>query len=211
MDTSASELSPDTRAAPAKPLRAHALRNRNALLAAAYQAFAAGNVSIRMEEIARRAGVGVGTLYRHFETREALIEGVYRRRVDNLCATVPHLLATRAPDEALGEFLRQLVAHSAESHGMALALKTLMSSRSTIFARSRADMVEAIASLMTAAAKAGTIRADVEPRTVFLAMGGICVSHDQPEWETGAQAVVRLLLDGLRSGACGVRQQRMPW
>lgn len=185
-------------AASGKPLRAHALRNRNALLAAAREAFTAGEVNVRIEEIARRAGVGVGTLYRHFETREALIEAVYRGRVDDLCAMPPHLLATLTPYEALRAFLEQLIAHAAESGGMAIALQTLMDGRSAVFTQARADMVEAIATLMTAAAKAGAIRADIAPHTFFLAMGGICASHDQPGWEAEAHTVVRLLLDGLR-------------
>ncbi|MFB9830914.1 TetR/AcrR family transcriptional regulator [Actinoallomurus acaciae] len=191
MDTSDS-------AASGRPLRAHALRNRNALLTAAREAFTAGEVNVRIEEIARRAGVGVGTLYRHFETREALIEAVYRERVDDLCATAPHLLATLTPYEALRAFLEQLIAHAAESRGMAVALQTLMDGRSAVFAQARTDMVEAIATLMTAAAKAGAIRADIAPRTFFLAMGGICSSHDQPGWEAESHTVVRLLLDGLR-------------
>ncbi|GAA4517652.1 TetR/AcrR family transcriptional regulator [Actinoallomurus oryzae] len=188
-------------AASGKPLRAHALRNRNALLTAAREAFTAGEVNVRIEEIARRAGVGVGTLYRHFETREALIEAVYRSRVDDLCAMAPRLLDTLPPHEALRAFLEQLVAHSADSQGMAVALQTLMDGRSSVFAQTRTDMVEAIATLMTAAAQAGTIRADIAPHTVFLAMGGICASHDQPGWETEAHTVVRLLLDGLRHTA----------
>jgi AcrR family transcriptional regulator len=181
-----------------KPLRAHALRNRNALLTAAREAFTAGEVNVRIEEIARRAGVGVGTLYRHFETREALIEAVYRQRVDDLCAMAPHLLATLTPYEALRAFLEQLVAHSADSRGMAVALQTLMDGRSAVFTQARTDMVDAIATLMTAAAEAGAIRTDIAPHTVFLAMGGVCASHDQPGWETEAHTVVRLLLDGLR-------------
>lgn len=188
-------------AASGKPLRAHAQRNRNALLTAAREAFTAGEVNVRIEEIARRAGVGVGTLYRHFETREALIEAVYRSRVDDLCAMAPRLLDTLPPHEALRAFLEQLVAHSADSQGMAVALQTLMDGRSSVFAQTRTDMVEAIATLMTAAAQAGTIRADIAPHTVFLAMGGICASHDQPGWETEAHTVVRLLLDGLRHTA----------
>lgn len=184
-----------------KPLRAHAQRNRNALLAAAREAFAAGEMDIRIEEIARRAGVGVGTLYRHFETREALIEAVYRQRVDDLCAMAPNLLATLPPHEALRAFLEQLISHSAASRGMAVALETLMNTGSPVFARARTDMVEGIASLMTAAAQAGTIRADIAPETLFRAMGGICTSHDQPDWEAEAHAVVHLLLDGLRHGS----------
>ncbi|WAP56569.1 TetR/AcrR family transcriptional regulator [Streptomyces sp. S465] len=184
-----------------KPLRAHAARNRDALIAAACDAFEAGELDIRIEEIARRAGVGVGTLYRHFATREALIEAVYRQRVEDLCGAVPRLLDELAPYDALRTFLRQLIAHSAASQGMAVALEAVMNTGSPVFAQARTDMTEAIATIMTAAVTAGEIRADVTPETVFRAMGGICTSHDQPDWEDGAHAIVRLLLDGLRSGA----------
>jgi AcrR family transcriptional regulator len=181
-----------------KPIRAHALRNRNALLAAAREAFEAGELDVRIEEIARRAGVGVGTLYRHFATREALVEAVYRQRVTDLCATVPHLLDTLAPHEALRTFLQQLIAHSAASSGMAVALETVMNTGSPVFAQARAHMTDAIAAIMTAGVNAGEIRADVTPETLFRAMGGVCTSHGQPDWEANAQAVVALLLDGLR-------------
>jgi AcrR family transcriptional regulator len=189
---------PQGPAAAERPLRSHARRNRDALLVAARQAFEAGEANIRMEELARRAGVGVGTLYRHFATREALVEAVYRRRVADLCATAPRLLAEGTPYDALDRFLRQLVTQSAASAGMAGALETLMNSGSPVFAESRTAMIDAIASILSAGAKAGDIRADVPARTVFHAMGGVCASHDRPGWESDAHEVVRLLLDGLR-------------
>ncbi|MFC5825851.1 TetR/AcrR family transcriptional regulator [Nonomuraea insulae] len=181
-----------------RPLRAHAQRSRAALLAAALKAFEAGEVGIRIEEIAGRAGVGVGTFYRHFATREALVEAVYRRRVEDLCATAPRLLSAHAPYDALGAFLGQLIAHAAASAGMASVLESLTTTRSEIFAQARAAMMDAVATIMAAGAEAGDIRADVAPETVFRAMGGVCTSHDQPDWEAGAHAVVRLVLDGLR-------------
>jgi AcrR family transcriptional regulator len=192
---------PAPRTAAGKPLRAHALRNRDALVGAAREAFTAGEVGIRVEEIARRAGVGVGTFYRHFATREAIIEAVYDQRVRDLCDAAPRLLETLPPEQALHAFLQQLVDHSAASRSMAVALKTVMDLGSPVFARARATMIETIDRLMTAAVTAGAIRADVPPETVFRAMGGICASHDQPGWEAGAQALVRLLSDGLRPTA----------
>ncbi|MEU8475714.1 TetR/AcrR family transcriptional regulator [Streptomyces hygroscopicus] len=181
-----------------KPLRAHAARNRDSLITAARDAFEAGELDIRIEEIARRAKVGVGTLYRHFATREALIEAVYRQRVEDLCGTAPRLLAELTPYDALSAFLRQLIAHSAASQGMAVALEAVMNTGSPVFTQTRAEMIDAIATIMTAAATAGEIRTDVTPETVFQAMGGICTGHDRPGWEDGAQSVARLLLDGLR-------------
>ncbi|MGW7002663.1 TetR/AcrR family transcriptional regulator [Streptomyces sp. NPDC054933] len=187
------------RPAAGKPLRAHAQRNRDALVAVARDAFAAGEVDIRVEEIARRAGVGVGTFYRHFATREAIIEAVYDQRVSDLCDAAPRLLETLPPEQALRAFLQQLVDHSAESRSMAVALKTVMDLGSPVFAQARAAMIETIGQLMAAAVATGAVRADITPETVFRAMSGICASHDQPGWEAGSRAVVRLLCDGLRN------------
>ncbi|MEK8169442.1 TetR/AcrR family transcriptional regulator [Streptomyces sp. M19] len=173
------------RKAAAKPLRAHALRNREALVTAARAAFTAGEADIRVEEIARRAGVGVGTFYRHFESREAVIEAVYDQRVRDLCDSADQLLETLPPHEALHAFLGKLIEYSAASRSMAAALRTVMDLGSPVFAQTRADMTAAIGRLMTAAVATGEIRSDVTPETVFRAMGGVCASRDQPGWEAG--------------------------
>ncbi|MFI1408407.1 TetR/AcrR family transcriptional regulator [Streptomyces sp. NPDC020707] len=184
-----------------RPLRAHARRNRDALLGAAREAFAAGEADIRVEEIARRAGVGVGTFYRHFPTREAVVEAVYDERVRDMCAHVQTLLATDPPHDALRAFLEQLIQHAVDSRSMAAALKTLMDLGSPVFNRGRETMVDTIGQLMAAGVAAGTIRADITADTVFRAMGGICASHGQPGWEDAAREVVHLLYDGLRHTA----------
>ncbi|MFS8198531.1 TetR/AcrR family transcriptional regulator [Streptomyces sp. CWNU-52B] len=181
-----------------KPLRAHARRNRDALLIAARDAFTAGESDIRVEEIARRAGVGVGTFYRHFATREAVIEAVYEERIEDLCHRGASLLDTVPPQEAIRAFMEQLVDHAMESRSMAVALKTVMDLGSPVFTQGREAMAETIGQLMAAAVADGTIRADITPDTVFRAMGAICASHDQPGWEKGAREVVHLIHDGLR-------------
>ncbi|MCX4234764.1 TetR/AcrR family transcriptional regulator [Streptomyces ortus] len=193
----------DDRATPPadRPLRAHARRNRDALLGAAREAFAAGEADIRVEEIARRAGVGVGTFYRHFPTREAVVEAVYDERVRDMCAHVQTRLATDPPHDALRAFLEQLIQHAVDSRSMAAALKTLMDLGSPVFNRGRETMVDTIGQLMAAGVAAGTIRADITADTVFRAMGGICASHGQPGWEDAARDVVHLLYDGLRHTA----------
>ncbi len=104
-----------------RPLRADARRNREALLSAARQAFLSGHTDAHVEDIARSAGVAVGTLYRHFDTREALIEEVYRKEVDDLCAAPDGLLDQHAPEEALRRFLLLLVDHAAVGAGMSVA------------------------------------------------------------------------------------------
>ncbi|MFD7714052.1 TetR/AcrR family transcriptional regulator [Streptomyces sp. NPDC059785] len=184
-----------------RPLRAHAQRNRDALIDAAYEAFTAGEADVRVEEIARRAGVGVGTFYRHFPTREAIIEAVYDGQVRDMCASAPARLATEPPEDALRAFLEQLIQHAVDSRSMAVALKTLMDLGSPVFSRGREAMTDTIRQLMAAGAAAGTIRADITADTVFRAMGGICASHGQPGWENTAREVVRLLCDGLRPPA----------
>lgn len=184
-----------------RPLRAHARRNRDALLGAARDAFGAGEADIRVEEIARRAGVGVGTFYRHFPTREAVVEAVYDERVRDICARVAAQLATDPPHEVLRAFLEQLIQHAVDSRSMAAALKTLMDLGSPVFNRGRVTMVDTISQLMAAGVAAGTIRADITADTVFRAMGGVCASHGQPGWENAAREVVRLIYDGLRHTA----------
>ncbi|WP_044244100.1 TetR/AcrR family transcriptional regulator [Chondromyces apiculatus] len=185
---------------PSKPLRADARRNRDALLATARDAFVAGELDVRIEEIARRAGVGVGTLYRHFETREAMIEAVYRQEIDRLCGSAAELLDALPADEALEAFLRRLVDHIAMNLGLAAALTAVMGSASPAFAHGSQKLLEALGLLMNAAAALGRIRADVAPKTVLMALGGVCAAHGQPGWEEGARAVIALLIDGLRFG-----------
>jgi len=197
-DPPADQAPPPTRPTATRPLRAHAQRNLDALVTAAREAFTAGEVDIRVEEIARRAGVGVGTFYRHFVSREAIIEAVYDQRVRDLCDTASGFLEILPPQEALRAFLYQLVEHAMDSRSMAVALTTVMDLGSPVFGQGREAMAEAIGQLMAAAVGAGAIRADITPDTVFRAMGGVCASHDQPGWESGAREVVRLLYDGLR-------------
>ncbi|WP_245678108.1 TetR/AcrR family transcriptional regulator [Chondromyces crocatus] len=183
-----------------RPLRADARRNRDALLATAREAFAAGELDVRIEEIARRAGVGVGTLYRHFETREAMIEAVYRQEIELLCGSAAALLEALPPDEALTAFLERLVDHVVKHLGLAAALAAVMASASPAFAHGNQKLLEAVALLMDAAAAAGQIRADVKPETVLMALGGLCTARGQPGWEEGARGVIGLLVDGLRFG-----------
>src|SRR6185437_15955949 len=123
-----------------------------ALLTTAREAFLTGEPDAHVEEIARRAGVAVGTLYRHFETREALVEAVYRQEVDELCAAPAGLLARYAPDEALRRFLLLLVDHAAVGKGMAVALECIMATDSPVFDDARAQMAQALDELLKAGA-----------------------------------------------------------
>ncbi|MEU8876020.1 helix-turn-helix domain-containing protein [Streptomyces javensis] len=182
-----------------RPLRADARRNREALLTAAREAFLTGDADAHVEEIARRAGVAVGTLYRHFETREALVAEVYRKEVAELCAAPARLLAEHAPDEALRRFLLLLVEHSAVGKGMAEALESIMATDSPVFDDARAEMALALDELLAAGVAAGAIRDGVSGRVLLRALGGICGMRAKG-WRDDAVRITAILHDGLRSG-----------
>ncbi|MBZ6139077.1 TetR/AcrR family transcriptional regulator [Streptomyces olivaceus] len=183
-----------------RPLRADARGNREALLAAAREAFLDEGSDAHVKEIARRAGVAVGTLYRHFETREALVEAVYRQEVAELCAAPAGLLTRHAPDEALRRFLLLLVEHSAVGKGMGEALESIMATDSPVFDDSRAAMARALDELLDAGVAAGTVRDKIDGKTLLRALGGICGMRTQG-WEDDAVRITALLHDGLRYGA----------
>jgi AcrR family transcriptional regulator len=186
-----------------RPLRADAQRNRDALLVVAAAQFAERGVEAPLEDIARDAGVGIGTLYRHFPSREALIADVYRREVDLLCGGVDELLTTLPADEALAEWMRRFVGYVATKRGLALALKSMVSDSSELFAQSRANINESMARLVNAAVEAGLVRADADPEDVLRGMSGFCLFSDQAGWQEQAQRLVALLVDGLRFRAAG--------
>jgi AcrR family transcriptional regulator len=119
----------------AKPLRADARRNRDRLIEVAAKAFASSGVGASLEAIAREAGVGPGTLYRHFPAREVLIEAVYRREVEGLVAAAEELARTSEPDEALAEWMQRFVGYMATKRGMRDSLRLLLESNSPLFAQ----------------------------------------------------------------------------
>jgi AcrR family transcriptional regulator len=186
---------------PERPLRADAQRNRDALLSAAAGLYAERGVDCSLEEIARRAGVGIGTLYRHFPTRDALIEAVYRREVEIVCDSAAELLATEPADAALSDWMRAFARYVATKKGMAAALKPVLGPDNELFAYSRRRIHEALNSLVTAAAASGAIRADVNSDDLLSGMSGICMATDTPGWADRTERLVQLLIDGLRYGA----------
>ncbi|OLV18879.1 TetR/AcrR family transcriptional regulator [Deinococcus marmoris] len=184
-----------------KALRADARRNRELLLVTARTLFAEGQGELRLDEVARRAGVGTGTLYRHFESREALIEAVYRQEIERLCASADALLTTKPADQALAAFLGHLVDYAADNRGLATALSTSLSGSPSTEAHSLSEpgpLLQALTRLLEAGALQKCLRADVDPVTVMVVMGSLCAAQDHPGWKPQAQAVVSLLLDGLR-------------
>jgi len=181
-----------------KPLRADAQRNRDVLIAKARELFDAGDFfALRFDDFARLAGVGTGTLYRHFPTREALAEAVYRGEVAALCDRARQLQATLPAAEALATFLRGMVDHIDAHEGLARTLATLMADRSALAEGSRA-LEDAVTDLVAAAVRDGAVRDDVGAGAVMMALHGIGAAHDRPGWRTEADDVITLVLDGLR-------------
>jgi len=178
-------------------LRADARRNREKLLTAAAAAFAEAGTDVSLEAIAKRAGVGIGTLYRHFPTREALVEAAYRNELDRLTGSADQLLAAMTPDAALAEWMDRFVTYAAAKRGMKSALNAIVSSGSDLFLNARRQQLEAIGRLLDAGIAAGTIRSDVDADDVLRAMGAVWQVDDPKQ----ASKLLRLLMDGLRHGA----------
>ena len=179
-------------------LRSDARRNREKLLAVAAQSFATDGVNASLEEIARRAGVGVGTLYRHFPSRENLVAATYRHEVEQLSDSVGDLQASLAPDAALRAWMDGFVHYTAAKRGMGEALQAVMASDSAIYADAYAKLVAALDALLATAADAGTIRPDARGEDVLRALGAIWMIRDSENRAAQAERVLDLLMDGLR-------------
>jgi len=181
-----------------KPLRKDAARNREKLLAAAVGLFAERGTEGSLEEVAKRAGVGIGTLYRHFPTCDALVEAAYRNEVAQLRAAADELLAEQPADAALEAWMGRFVEYASAKRGMRDALHSIAGGGSDLFAETRGQVTEAVAVLLAAGAEAGTLRRDVEAEDVLRAMGAIWMVADGDDFTEQAMRVLRLVLDGLR-------------
>ncbi len=184
-------------------LRPDARRNREKLIAAATEAFAAGGVGTSLEDIARRAGVGIGTLYRHFPSRDALVAAVYRQEVASLAAAAPALLAEYPPDVALRRWMDRFVDYAATKRGMGEALQAAMASDSALHGEAYAALTGALDALVGAAVAAGAIRADAQGEDVLRALGAVWMIRDGDDREAQTARTLDLIVDGLRYGAPG--------
>jgi len=178
--------------------RVDAVRNRERVLKAAKAVFSAGGPGASLEAVARRAGVGIGTLYRHFPTREALFEAVYRREVEQLADLAEQLKADVAPADALRRWLRSNVEFVATKKGMLAALALAAHSPSELYAYSFDRLTKAMGALLDRAVASGEIRTDVSPEDLLRALIGMCYMHDQPGWQASVLRLVDVLVDGLR-------------
>jgi AcrR family transcriptional regulator len=186
-----------------RPVRADARRNRERVLEAAVRAFASDGADVTLEAIAKTAGVGIGTLYRHFPTRDALVEAVYRQELAHLCDAVPGLLRSLPADEATRAWMDRFIDYMTTKRYMAGALQAVIASGGDPYAESRARLIAAITTLLTAGISAGTIRADVEPNDVLLALSGVSLAAGAPDQREQAGRLLDLLVDGLRHHASG--------
>jgi AcrR family transcriptional regulator len=178
--------------------RADALRNRDRLLEAARTVFSAGGPEASLEAVARTAGVGIGTLYRHFPTREALFEAVYRHEVQQLADLAERLKKEKSPIEALRQWMRSVVRFVATKKGMSTALALVIAKDSDLVSYSSDRLTGAIGLLLERAVAAGEIRSDVSPEDLLRAIVGMCYTHDQPGWQKTVLRLVDIFVDGLR-------------
>lgn len=177
--------------------RADAVRNRERVLEAAKVVFSLGGPEASLEAVARHAGVGIGTLYRHFPTRETLYEAVYRREVEQLVELARHLEAETAPVEALRQWMRANVEFIATKKGMAAALALAAHGSSDLVVYSLDRLTRAVGELLQRAVAAEEIRADIGPEDLLRTLVGMCYAHDRPGWQAKVLRLVDVLIDGL--------------
>ena len=179
-----------------RPLRADARRNRERVMAAARDAFAANGERATLDDIARRAGVGPGTLYRHFPDRETLLESVYRDEIEALCARTKGLAEHYPPREALAEWLRLQFDYIKTKRGLGTAVKQMLGTDNDTMRLCKDAMRGAVGDLLRRAQASGDIREEVEPTDVLrLVHGVVMATESDPD---SAERLLGYVLDGLR-------------
>jgi len=192
--------SPRAGTATPRPMRADAQRNYQRLLDAALAVFAEhGADDASLEEIARRAGVGIGTLYRHFPTRQALLEAVYRDQVDGMRAKADELLESDSPSEALAEWLRALSAFSSTKRSLTAALLETLGTESELLSACSAVIYGAADEMLTRAKETGAIRPDVDGRDLMRLVHGVNIAAQHTPTDPGQRdRLIGIILDGLK-------------
>ena len=185
-------------AKPARKPRADSVRNRERVLEAAKAVFAEGGPAGSLEAVARRAGVGVGTLYRHFPTRQALFEAVYRREVEQLAELAEQLGTDLPPLEALRRWMRANVEFVATKKGMSAALAVAVHASSDLTAYSMDRLGRALETLLRRAVAAEVVRDDISTEDILRTIVGLCYTHDKPGWQGHVLRLVDVFIDGMR-------------
>ena len=178
--------------------RADALRNRERILEIAKQAFTRSGANISLDDVARQAGIGAGTLYRHFPTRDVLLEAVYRTEVEKLAAAERKFAETMPPIEALRAWMLLFVDYIATKQIIAPALNTLVGEHCKVFEASGVQIIGAINSLVKRAIKSGDIRPDLDPLDLLRALIGVSNVASAPDWQQSARRLVHILIVGSR-------------
>jgi AcrR family transcriptional regulator len=181
-----------------RPLRADARLNRDRLLDAAARAFARDGAEASLKAIAKDAGVGIGTLYRRFPTRERLVEATYRNETARLCAAAPDLLRVRPAAEALRVWMDHFVDFLATKRGMADALRAVLVADGELRMQTRDLLTDALATLLTAGIAEEALRPDIDPNDVLMGLGGVTLIAGEPDQRALAGRLLDLLIDGLR-------------
>lgn len=182
--------------------RSDKARNRANLIAAAKRAFAEKGAQASLESIAREAGVGIGTLYRNFPTRDALIEAVYHQEVETLVTASTALLAENDPMTALRKWLLMFVEFIDTKKGMSDALATLIAGPDALYKGSTVRLASSIEQLVNEAARSGALRIEVEPLDLIRAVGGVASVSPGANWKQSAVLMVDLLLKGSAADGC---------
>jgi AcrR family transcriptional regulator len=188
---------------PAKPERkprADSARNRERVLQAAKIVFAAGGPEASLEAVARQAGVGVGTLYRHFPTRQALFEAVYRNEVEQLVEMADQLRTDLPPLDALRRWMHRNIEFVATKKGMSAALAVAVHAGSPLTTYSMQRLGGVLEGLLRRAVDAGVIRDDISAEDVLRTVVGLCYTHDKPGWQGNVHRLVDVFVDGMRRG-----------
>jgi AcrR family transcriptional regulator len=178
--------------------RADAQRNRERILSIAKQAFTQYGVNVSLDDVARQAAVGAGTLYRHFPTRDALLEAVYRTEVEKLALAEKQLTETLPPIEALRAWMLLFVDYIAAKQIIAPALNTMVGKPSKLFDASGTLIKTAIGGLVSRAIKSGDVRADLDPLDLLRALVGVSNVASMPDWSQSAKRLVQILIAGSR-------------
>ena len=188
----------DDRPDATRPLRADAQRNRARLIEVAKAMFSEEGADASLEAIARMAGVGIGTLYRHFPTRDTLIEAVYRSETQQLAQAAHRFSETLPPVEALRTWLRLFVDHIATKQVMTPVLASMVGGPSGLYCESGTQVKAAIALLVDRAVASGAIRLDIDPLDLLRALAGVAGISAAPGWEESAKRLVDILIAGVR-------------
>ena len=183
---------------PQRKPRADAQRNRERILEVAKEAFTRSGANTSLDDIARQARVGPGTLYRHFPTREELLQAVYRSEMEKLAAAERKFAQSMTPVKALRAWLLLFVDAIETKQIIAPALSTLIGDPKKVFAASYAQMREAIRALVKRAIKSGDIRKDIEPMDFLRALVGVAHVPSSPDWQQSAKRLVDILIVGSR-------------